>query len=199
MNRNKRKEYIRNRCIFAVISLLLIAGIIVLFVTACSGGKEPTGKPSEAPTSSAEDLPVQTSKPTTEPSQEATEPPITDPVKAFELTAEERDLVEQVVSAESRGEPYEGQMAVCQCILNACLKDNLRPADVFKKYGYTKARVEATESVKEAVAAVFDNGEGITDEPILYFYNPKLAQSSFHESQTFVVEIANHKFFKEAE
>lgn len=115
----------------------------------------------------------------------------------FVLTSEQRALIEQVVSAESRGEPYDGQVAVAQCILNACLKDDITPEQAIKKYKYTTARYEPTESVKEAVAAVFDRGEGITEEPILYFYNPALVESEFHESQIFVVEIANHRFFKE--
>ena len=120
-----------------------------------------------------------------------------EPSEFYILTSEQRTLIEQVVSAESRGEPYDGQVAVAQCILNACLKDDITPEQAIKKYKYTTARAEPTESVKAAVAAVFDRGEGITDEPILYFYNPALVESEFHESQIFVVEIANHRFFKE--
>lgn len=118
--------------------------------------------------------------------------------KHYELTEAERTLIEQVVAAESRGEPYDGQVAVAQCILNACLKDDITPAQAIKKYGYTSNRVKATDSVKEAVSAVFDRGEGVTDEPITFFYAHNIATSDWHESQTFVIEIANHRFFKEA-
>lgn len=122
----------------------------------------------------------------------------TESTSFFELTAEQRTLIEQVVSAESRGEPYDGQVAVAQCILNACLKDDITPERAVVKYKYTSARVEPTDSVKKAVAAVFDRGEGVTDEPILYFYAYKRVESEFHESQDFVIEIKNHRFFKEA-
>ena len=125
--------------------------------------------------------------------------PTTTPTAFFPLTEEQRDLVEQVVSAEARGEPYEGQVAVAQCLLIACWRDKLTPEEALVKYKYTTARVEPTESVKAAVSAVFDRGEGVTTEPILYFYNPALVTSEFHESQIFVMEIANHKFFKEAQ
>lgn len=121
-----------------------------------------------------------------------------EPVAFFELTAEQRTLIEQVVSAEARGEPYDGQIAVAQCILNACKKDNITPEQAIKKYKYTSARVEPTDSVKEAVAAVFDRGEVVTNEPILYFYAPKMVTSKWHESQTFIIEIESHRFFKEA-
>ena len=117
----------------------------------------------------------------------------------YPLTPQERDLVERVVMAEAGGESYKGQMLVCQCILNACEIDGIRPAEVIRKYVYAKARPEPSESVKQAVSAVFDKGEQVTDEPILYFYAPALVKSEFHESQRFVLAEGNHKFFAERE
>ena len=63
-------------------------------------------------------------------------------------------------------------MLVAQCILNACEIDGIRPAEAVKKYVYAKARPEPSDSVKDAVEAVFDKGETVTDEPIIYFYAP---------------------------
>jgi len=117
----------------------------------------------------------------------------------YPLTREERDLVERVVMAESGGESYKGQMLVAQCILNACEIDGIRPAEVIRKYVYAKARPEPSDSVKRAVSAVFDKGEQVTDEPIVYFYAPKIVKSEFHESQRFVLAEGNHKFFAERE
>jgi len=117
----------------------------------------------------------------------------------YNLTETERDLVERVVMAESGGESYKGQMLVAQCILNACEIDGIRPAKVIKKYVYAKARPEPSDSVKRAVSAVFDKGETVTDEPIVYFYAPALVKSEFHESQRFVLAEGNHKFFAKRE
>ena len=117
----------------------------------------------------------------------------------YNLTEMERDLVERVVMAESGGESYKGQMLVAQCILNACILDNMRPAEAIRKYAYAKSRPEPSESVKQAVSAVFDKGEQVTDEPIVYFYAPKIVKSEFHESQRFVLAEGNHKFFAERE
>jgi TolA-binding protein len=115
----------------------------------------------------------------------------------YNLTDAERDLVERVVMAESGGESYKGQMLVAQCILNACEIDGIRPAKVIKKYAYAKSRPEPSDSVKRAVSAVFDKGETVTDEPIVYFYAPKIVKSEFHESQIFCVEEGGHRFFAE--
>lgn len=115
--------------------------------------------------------------------------------KRYELTAEERAEIESVVMAECGGEPRDGIIAVAQCILNACEESGLRPHETLKKYGYTHIRKEPSEAVKEAVCAVFDRGETVTDEPILYFYATYI-YSAWHESQVFVTEIGNHRFFK---
>ena len=117
------------------------------------------------------------------------------PRKRYELTDEERAEIESVVMAECGGEPREGIIAVAQCILNAAEKSDISPVEAVKKYGYTSIRKEPNEAVKEAVKAVFDNGETVTDEPILYFYATYI-YSAWHESQKFVIEIGNHRFFK---
>jgi hypothetical protein len=113
----------------------------------------------------------------------------------YNLTDAERDLVERVVMAESGGESYKGQMLVCQCILNACEIDGIRPAEAIKKYAYAKARPKPTDSVKRAVSAVFDKGETVTDEAIVYFYAPAVVRSEFHERQIFCIEEGGHRFF----
>lgn len=115
----------------------------------------------------------------------------------YSLTDAERDLVERVVMAEAQGESLDGQMLVAQCVLNACEIDGIRPGEAIKKYVYAKARPEPSDSVKDAVSAVFDKGETVTDEPIVYFYAPGRVRSKFHESQRFIVEVGGHRFFTE--
>lgn len=188
--RRRFLKYIVPRTLAALILIAAVATLIACISTEVNGGDDEPSK---------ETIGITTTEETKSPETTAQTEASTEPAAFYELTAEERTLIEQVVSAESRGEPYDGQVAVAQCILNACLKDNLRPEAVLKKYHYTTARVEPTSSVRSAVAAVFDRGEGVTDEPIIYFYNPNLCESEFHESQIFVIEIQNHKFFKEAE
>lgn len=125
---------------------------------------------------------------------EPTEP---EPIR-YELTNNERDLVERVVMAESGNQPYCGQMAVAQCLLNACEKDGLRPTDAVEVYQYTSNRVEPSESVRNAVAAVFDRGEVAVNETILWFYAPKgVSKTPWHETQRHVLTVNDHKFFAE--
>jgi spore germination cell wall hydrolase CwlJ-like protein len=138
-----------------------------------------------------------TTAPTTTTTTEAPEPaPEGEPYYA--LTYWERDLVERVVMAEAGGEAYDGQIAVAQCILNACLLDGIRPSEAIEEYSYTGNRPDPTESVKQAVAAVFDDGVTVFGPDVLYFYAPALCRSDWHETQDYVTTIGCHKFFKEA-
>jgi spore germination cell wall hydrolase CwlJ-like protein len=98
--------------------------------------------------------------------------------------------------AEAGGESYEGQLLVAQCILDACKQDEIRPTEVIDKYSYAKSRPEPSASVMNAVEAVFDRGETVVDEPIIYFYAPGRVRSAFHESQLFVCEVGGHRFFE---
>lgn len=123
---------------------------------------------------------------------EPTEAPV-----RFYLSASERDTVERVVMAESGGESFEGQMLVAQCILNAAEKEGVQPSEAVVIYSYTSSRPDPTQSVKDAVAAVFDRGEVAIDAPVMYFYNPALVTSNWHESQIFVAEVGGHRFFAE--
>jgi spore germination cell wall hydrolase CwlJ-like protein len=119
------------------------------------------------------------------------------PNKRYPLTDEEFYLVCGIVMAEAEGEPYEGKMAVAQCILNNCERDNARPADVAWKFGDPEDTW--TDDVWLAVTAVFNEGQTITDEQILWFYAPAYGVSEWHERQRFVMEIGGHRFFAEKE
>lgn len=200
--RRIRRKYMIRRIVAVVIMVAMLATVIwlcSLVVRAiCGSADKGSETPAAATLTTDKQTPGAVLGTATAGSEDATDG-TQEPAPFFELTAEERELIEQVVSAESCGEPYDGQRAVAQCILTACLKDGIRPAEAITKYKYTKARVEPTASVKRAVAAVFDDGDLVTEEPILYFYNPDIGDGTFHETQVHVMTIKNHKFFKEAE
>lgn len=120
----------------------------------------------------------------------------------FHLTEYETWFVECVVAGEAGGEPYEGKLAVAQCYFSAMLKDGLSATEVKSAYGYSgwnenldKQDPKMYDEVKNAVMDVFYGGKFITDKPILYFYNPAIVYSSFHESLNHAMTIGGHKFF----
>lgn len=115
----------------------------------------------------------------------------------FALTDAERYEVAQIVTAEAAGEPLAGKIAICQCILQACEDDGIRPAEVAAKYLYTKKRPEPTDESLTAVNYVFDFGMVATTKPIKYFKNPELTTNTWHETQTYIMTINNHRFYAE--
>lgn len=122
-----------------------------------------------------------------------------EPEVRYALTDTERDIVERVVMAEAEGEGYDGQRLVAQCILNTAEAQGIRPDEVVLAPGQYAAPTEyASEMVMDAVSAVFDRGDMVTDEPIRWFYAPRYVTSQWHESKEFVLEYGGHRFFKEA-
>ncbi len=115
----------------------------------------------------------------------------------YQLTDMERYEVAQIVTAEAAGEPLAGKIAICQCILQACEDDGIRPAEAAERYLYSTRRPEPTDEALLAVTYVFDFGIVATTEPIKYFYNPDMVESPFHESQRYILTINKHRFYAE--
>ena len=113
----------------------------------------------------------------------------------FRLSESERRVVECMVQGEAGGESYKGKMLVAQCIMNGCIESNMQPSQVRKQYQYSGWKTNVSEETKQAVRAVFDNGEKVVNEPILWFYAPKYCKGKFHETQTHVITEGSHKFF----
>ena len=117
------------------------------------------------------------------------------------------EYVMRVVAAESRGEPYEGQLAVAQCIRETSERTMMTPEEVVKQINKNGTRQYAqpvdisvvTESVRDACCDAFVHGISATDEPIRYFYSTASGfYSAWHEnSLEYVTTIGNHRFFKE--
>lgn len=168
---------------------ILCIGILAVLLTGCA--KEAQVKP---------DTPIETVRPITveiEPVDFACLIDPDDVAPVFELSDYERWVVECVVMGEAEGESWDGKVLVAQCLLNACLKDDLQPSEVRTKYKYSGWNEEPSTDVMTAVTAVFDDGHKVTSEPILYFYAPKYSQGKFHETQCHVITEGGHKFFKE--
>ena len=90
----------------------------------------------------------------------------------YTLTAEERELIERVVSAEARGEDLQGQMAVAQTILDRSELWNMTVTEVLTAPDqYAKPyQGEISDATKLAVANVFDGGIRVFQEPVTHFY-----------------------------
>ncbi len=108
----------------------------------------------------------------------------------YELTDAERYEVAQIVTAEAEGEPLAGKIAICQCILQACEDDGIRPAEAADRYSYSKKRPEPSAEAMQAVRYVFDFGMIASTEPIKYFYKGKHAPAQHIGQMTIQLALA---------
>lgn len=113
----------------------------------------------------------------------------------YDLSDAERQEIECALQDEAGGEDWTGRVLVAQCILNTCEKYNIRPIDVLDTYKYAPGVSAPSDLTKAAVRYVFDEGQCATELPVLYFYAPKICQSEWHESQVYLLEHGNHRFF----
>lgn len=108
----------------------------------------------------------------------------------------------RVVAAESRGEPYEGQVAVARCIWNSAIKKGMTMEQIVElpnRYTDPAPSSLVTESVRDACTDAFLGMNLPTEEPIEYFYSTANGgYSPWHENNlVYVMTIGNHKFYKE--
>lgn len=120
----------------------------------------------------------------------------------YVITEDDRYMIECIVAGEAKGESIKGKMGVAQCLLNAMVKDGLSASDVRKEYQYSgwddelkNLNPDCWTEVCEAVSRVFDDGEFVSENPILFFYAPKRVYSRWHESLNHAVTVGGHKFF----
>lgn len=108
----------------------------------------------------------------------------------------ERELIERVVTAESRGEPFEGMIAVAQTIKDRSDLWGMTPTEVVSKPNqYAKPYYgEIPVEVADAVSLVFEQGYRAIEEPTTHFHadyvNPYWADSKTSRGQ-----IGNHRFY----
>lgn len=124
--------------------------------------------------------------------------PTSEPSRCYALTGEERAAIERMVASEGGYCEYRFQALVALCILNGCEADNLRPLELFARGDFWLTHnVAPTETTKQAVSDVFDEGVMPTVEPIRYYYNPNFCSSAAHESKTYVLTCCECRFFKD--
>ena len=112
----------------------------------------------------------------------------------YELTTEEREIIERVVATEARGETLKGQMAVANVIKDRAELWNMTPTEVVTAKGQFAEpfQGEISRDTELAVAIVFDKGIRVFEESITHFAsnNPWWA-----ESKTVIGSIGVHTFY----
>lgn len=114
---------------------------------------------------------------------------------SYELTDEERKLVERAVMHEAGWCPdYRLLILTAQCFRNDCELNDWKPSETFEKCGYAEMSYVNPRAVK-AVREVFDEGIQCVPEKIFCFYNRNLVYSAYHEQNRLAIDIDGNRFF----
>lgn len=110
------------------------------------------------------------------------------------------ELLARLVYAESRGEPYEGQVAIAAVVLNRVassefpnsVREVIFAPNAFSPVNGDQLSHKTNESARKAVQEAV-NGKDPTNGS-LYFFNPDTATSKWIWSRPQTVVIGNHRF-----
>lgn len=123
-----------------------------------------------------------------------------DELKKMKITEKEKDLLARLVTAEAKGEPYQGKVAVAAVVLNRV--DNEQFPDSIQQVIYQDKQFQpvdngminkpAGEEAKKAVEEAIEKDGKVTKA--LYFFNPDQTDSKWLRTRPVTEEIGNHRF-----
>lgn len=116
---------------------------------------------------------------------------------SVELSDYDRDVLEHLVMGEAGGQGFIGCCLVAQAIKDTMITDGYPSVDAVRTGNGYSASLDnvPNQDVLDAIEFVFDNGGAAVQHRIIYFYAPNVCESTFHESQNYVVTHGGHKFF----
>ncbi len=116
---------------------------------------------------------------------------------AIHLSDRDRDLAERIVMGEAGNTGYTGMALVAQCLRDTFVMGGYSDiATVISKHGYYgSTSITPTQTCKDVVNYIFDQGGAAVQHRTLVFYASNYCSSSWHESQEFVCQYGYVRFF----
>ncbi|WP_246941747.1 cell wall hydrolase [Bacillus pinisoli] len=116
------------------------------------------------------------------------------------VSDEEKKLLARLVSAEAKGEPYKGKVAVAEVVLNRVeheqfpdsIKEVIYEENQFEPVRNNSIQQPAGQEAIKAVEEALHEQENQTEA--LYFYNPDTASDNWIRDREVITKIGNHVF-----
>lgn len=117
--------------------------------------------------------------------------------KAVEMTDKDLDIAQRLVMGEAGTMGFYGCCLVAQSIRDTYYYGHFKSInDVRIGYGYDGSiKHKPNEAAKKAVKYILKEGNSVIQHRILYFYNPRLCASKFHEKQEYLLTYKDVRFF----
>ena len=113
------------------------------------------------------------------------------------LNDADRDMTERILMGEAGGEGFIGMALVAQCIRDTYVNGSYSSiAQLLTQNGYYgSTSMAGSETAKEVVNYIFDQGGSAVQHDIRIFYASNMCSSAWHEAQEFVVQYNYVRFF----
>lgn len=113
------------------------------------------------------------------------------------ISGSDRDILEALVYGESGNQGFTGMALLAQCIKDMYLMGGYSSIEeVRTSCGYVGSISKGTsEEAKAAVSYIFDQGGYAVKHRILVMYAPAICSSPWHESQNFIIQYKDVRFF----
>ena len=113
------------------------------------------------------------------------------------LSDYDRDLLERLCMGEFGSGGFVGAALIAQAVKNAiCFDGYTSVGSIIEGCHYTgRTDIPANDACKQAVTYIFDQNHDAVQHRIMYMYNPNLVQSTFHESQNYILTYEDVRFF----
>lgn len=109
------------------------------------------------------------------------------------VTGSSRDTLERLVMGEAGNQGFEGAALVAQAIRDTMVLEGYSVEQVRKKYKYSGSlEFKPNQDVLDAVSYIFDQGGSAVQHRVLFFYS---RNGGWHETQNFVIQYKQHRFF----
>lgn len=117
----------------------------------------------------------------------------------IKMTEKDLDIAGRLVMGEAGTMGFTGCCLVAQAIRDTYVMGNFKSInDVRIKYGYDGSiKYKPNSDAKKAVKYILEQGHSAVQHRVLYFYNPRLCESKWHESKEYLITYKDVRFFDE--
>lgn len=114
-----------------------------------------------------------------------------------EMTEKDLDIAERLVMGEAGTMGFTGCCLVAQAIRDTYYYAGFKSIESVRiGYGYDGSiKYKPNEAARKAVKYILKQGHSAVQHRLLYFYNPRLCESKWHEKQDYILTFKDVRFF----
>lgn len=116
---------------------------------------------------------------------------------SLDLTEKDIDIAGRLIMGEAGTMGFYGCCLVAQAIRDTYVMGNFKSIDAVRKgYGYDGSiKYKPNAAASKAVKYILQEGHSVVQHRLLYFYNPRLCQSRWHETRNYILTYKDVRFF----